>query len=176
MKTLKEISVMDAMKCYQMGKPVYCYDRHISLNHLKDICLSTLTCNDVRYLVTEEVTYLNYDSILKNLFEKLKRLEDNRITNEEKIFDIFAFGDNGKVTMLTVGGGCRVRVGDLNRNFVLEEHIIPLKQDDVISDTSSETSSKFPACKGQTTLTIDSTWTKLSATSSHDFKGYRISD
>lgn len=153
---------MDAMKCYQMGKPVYCYDRHISLNHLKDICLSTLTCNDVRYLVTEEVTYLNYDSILKNLFEKLKRLEDNRITDEEKIFDIFAFEDNGKVTMLTVGGGCRVRVGDLNRNFVLEEHIIPLKQDDVTSDTSSETSSKFPACKAQTTLTTDSSWTKLS--------------
>ena len=119
---------MDAMKCYQMGKPVYCYDRHISLKHLKDICLSTLTCNDMRYLITEEVTYLNYDSILKNLFEKLKRLEDNRITNEEKIFDIFAFEDNGKVTMLTVGGGCRVRVGDLNRNFVLEEHIIPLNK------------------------------------------------
>lgn len=167
---------MDAMKCYQMGKPVYCYDRHISLKHLKDICLSTLTCNDMRYLVTEEVTYLNYDSILKNLFEKLKRLEDNRITNEEKIFDIFAFEDNGKVTMLTVGGGCRVRVGDLNRNFVLEEHIIPLKQDDTISDTSSETSSKFPACKAQTTLTTDSSWTKLSATSSYDFKGYRILD
>lgn len=155
---------MDAMKCYQMGKPVYCYDIHISLKHLKDICLSTLTCNDVRYLVTEEVTYLNYDSILKNLFEKLKRLEDNRITNEEKIFDIFAFEDNGKVTMLTVGGGCRVRVGDLNRNFVLEEHIIPLKQDSVTSDTSSKTSSKFPACKAkaQTTLTTDSSWTKLS--------------
>lgn len=153
---------MDAMKCYQMGKPVYCYDRHISLNHLKDICLSTLTCNDVRYLVTEEVTYLNYDSILKNLFEKLKRLEDNRITDEEKIFDIFTFEDNGKVTMLTVRGDCRVRVGDLNRNFVLEEHIIPLKQDDVTSDTSSETSSKFPACKAQTTLTTDSSWTKLS--------------
>lgn len=176
MKTLKEISVMDAMKCYQMGKPVYCYDRHISLNHLKDICLSTLTCNDVRYLVTEEVTYLNHDSILKNLFEKLERLEDNRITNEEKIFDIFAFSNDGKVTMLTVGKGWVVRVGDLNRNFVLEEHIIPLKQDDVISVTSLETSSKFPACKGQTTLTTDSSWTKLSATSSYDFKGYRILD
>ena len=164
MKTLKEVSVIDAMKCYQMGKPVYCYDRHISLKHLKDICLSTLTCNDMRYLVTEEVTYLNRDSILKNLFEKLKRLEDNRITNEEKIFDIFTFEDNGKVTMLTVGGGCRVRVGDLNRNFVLEEHIIPLKQDSVTSDTLSKTSSKFPACKAkaQTTLTTDSSWTKLS--------------
>ncbi len=51
---------MDALKFYLIGKPVYCYDRYTSLNQLKDICLETLTRNDVSYLVTEEVNYLNW--------------------------------------------------------------------------------------------------------------------
>ncbi len=101
------------------------------------------------------------DSIL-NFFEKLERLGDNHIKNEEKIFDIFVFSNAGRVTMLTIWDGCEVRVGDLDRKFVLEEHIIPLKQVDAISDTTSKASSKVSPVQSTKTVSNDSSWTKLS--------------